>query len=112
MHYENVSNDCRSSINSLTEDTVSPIVLHSITFICTLRQALKNKFANVKRKTRYIKISNGLTNPNPNIKNVLDIDSIKKLFGVEEVKCALRKLKQNKASAIDSLTSEMMKCFN
>ena len=112
MHYENVSNDCRSSINSLTEDTVSPIVLHSITFMCTLRQALKNKFANVKRKTRYIKISNGLTNPNPNIKNVLDIDSIKKFFDVEEVKCALRKLKQNKASAIDSLTSEMMKCFN
>ena len=112
MHYENVSNDCRSSINSLTEDTVSPIVLNSITFICTLRQALKNKFANVKRKTRYIKINNGLTNPNPNIKNVLDIESIKKPFYVEEVKCGLRKLKQNKASAIDSLTSEMMKCFN
>ena len=111
MHYENVSSDCRSSINSLTEDIVSPIVLHSM-FICTLRQAVKNKFANVKRKTRYIKINNGLTNPNPNIKNVLDIESINKPFYVEEVKCGLRKLKQNKASRIDSLTSEIMKYFN
>ena len=51
MHYENVSNDCRSSINSLTEDIVSsPIVSHNITFIPTLRKALKNKFANLKKQ--------------------------------------------------------------
>ena len=46
---------------------------------------------------------------NLNIKNVLDIESLSKPFDVEEVKCGLKKLKQNKAPGIDSLTSEMLK---
>ena len=47
---------------------------------------------------------------NPNIKNILDIESLNKPFDVEEVKCRLKKL--NKASGIDKLTSEMLKCSN
>ena len=35
-----------------------------------------------------------------------------KPFDVEEFKCVLRKLKQNKAPGIDSRTNEMLKCFN
>ena len=47
---------------------------------------------------------------NPNIKNVLDIESLNKPFDDEEVKCRLKKL--NKASGKDKLTSEMLKCSN
>ena len=49
---------------------------------------------------------------NPNIKNVLDIESLYKPFEVEEVKCGLKKPKESKAPVTDSLTSKMLKCSN
>ena len=46
---------------------------------------------------------------NPNIKNVLDIESFNKPFGVEEAKFGLIERKQNKALRIYGLTSEILK---
>ena len=46
---------------------------------------------------------------NPNIKNVLDIESFNKPFGVEEAKFGLIERKQNKALRIYGLTSEVLK---
>ena len=52
-HYENVSSDCRSSINSIIEDMVSSV---QNVYINTADKVLKNV-----RTTRYIKTNNGST---------------------------------------------------
>ena len=40
------------------------------------------------------------------------MESLNKPFDVEEIKCGLKKLKENKAPRIDGLTSKMLKCSN
>ena len=42
----------------------------------------------------------------------MDIESLNEPFDIEEVKCGLKKLKQNKTPGVDSLTSEILKCSN
>ena len=49
---------------------------------------------------------------NPNIKNVLGIESLNKSFDAEEIKCGLKKPKQHMTPGVDSLTSEMLKFSN
>ena len=48
---------------------------------------------------------------NPNIKNVLDIESLNKPFDVENVKCGLTKLKQNKSRVKDSFKKSGAEMF-
>ena len=48
---------------------------------------------------------------NPNIKNVLDMESLNKPFDVENVKCGLTKLKQNKSRVKDSFKKSGAEMF-
>ena len=60
------------------------------------KQAVCNSFKNVKIKLR----------------NKLNLDQLNKPFDLEEMKQGIKRLKTKKASGIDSISSEMIKCFN
>ena len=57
-------------------------------------------------------LCNSLSNEKIKLRNKLNLDQLNKPFDLAEMKQGIKRLKTKKAPGIDSISSEMIKCFN
>ena len=58
------------------------------------------------------KVCNSFNNEKIKLRNKLNLDQLNKPFDLAEMKQGIKRLKTKKAPGIDSISSEMIKCFN